>query len=209
MYSTALTINNWGLKIFAVNSATHCRGHIYSASPPHTHTTYVHTRTHTQYTQALTLHTQSPIVLCNSMIISLPLSLSLSHQYCSTSYLQLLLTTPKCSPNWMASGMLITCSSPLPLSPPPFSFPASLLPPHSFSAHLEEVSKTPVSHHLKERVMINIFPNIIKIIVLPSCTNALLRIDNALQSPKVTIGIHGALEDRLELQREWTQNDGY
>ena len=84
------------------------------------------------------------------------------------------------------------------LSPSPLS--SSLHLP-CCSAHLEEVPKTPVAHHLKESVMVHILPHVIKVVVFAPCTNTLLRIDNTLQLPKIAIGVHCALEDWLELHK--------
>jgi hypothetical protein len=67
--------------------------------------------------------------------------------------------------------------------------------------YLKEVSKAPVSKHLKEGVMVGIFAHIIQVVVLAPSTDTLLRVDNSSQLSKVTAWINGALEDRLELSR--------
>jgi len=45
-------------------------------------------------------------------------------------------------------------------------------------SNLEKVSKRPVPQHLEEGVMVGVLSNIIQVIVLPSSSNALLRVDS-------------------------------
>ena len=65
--------------------------------------------------------------------------------------------------------------------------------------YLEEVSKRPVSKHLKERVVIRVLANIIQVVVFPSGPDALLRVDGSSQLSKVTAGINSTLEYWLKL----------
>ena len=48
-------------------------------------------------------------------------------------------------------------------------------------------------------MVIAIFPDIIKVIVLSTCTNTLLGIDSALQAGKVGAWVSGAEKNGLEL----------
>ena len=66
--------------------------------------------------------------------------------------------------------------------------------------HLEVVAKGPVAEHLKEGVVVHILADVIEVVVLAACTDALLAVDGALQLAKLAVGIHSAQEDRLELQ---------
>ena len=68
------------------------------------------------------------------------------------------------------------------------------------SAYFEVVSKGPVAQHLKVGVMVHIFAHIIKVVVLASGTDTFLAVYGTLQLAKVTVGIHRALEDGLELE---------
>ena len=68
--------------------------------------------------------------------------------------------------------------------------------------YLEKVTEGPISEHLKESVMVGVLPNVVKVIVLTTSSNALLRVDSARQLSKVTARIHGALEYGLELWGE-------
>lgn len=52
-------------------------------------------------------------------------------------------------------------------------------------------------------MVIDIFPYIIQIIVFPTSTNALLRVNNSLQFGKVTARINSALKYGLELRNEY------
>ena len=67
------------------------------------------------------------------------------------------------------------------------------------SIYLEEVSKGPVSQHLKEGVVISILANVVQVIMFAPSTDTLLRIDNSSQFSKVTAWVNCALEDWLEL----------
>src|SRR6218665_360079 len=68
--------------------------------------------------------------------------------------------------------------------------------------YLEVFTKRPISKHLKVSMMIDILANIIKVIVLSTCTNTLLAVDSSHQSPQVTVRLNGSQEDRLELKPE-------
>ena len=68
------------------------------------------------------------------------------------------------------------------------------------SAYFEVVSKGPVAQHLEVGVMVHIFAHIIKVVVLASGTDTFLAVYGTLQLAKVTVGIHRALEDGLELE---------
>ena len=65
--------------------------------------------------------------------------------------------------------------------------------------HLVVISKRPVPQHLKEGVMINVLANVIQVVVLSTRTDALLGVGRTHQLGHVTVGVHRAEEDRLEL----------
>ena len=46
--------------------------------------------------------------------------------------------------------------------------------------HLKEIAKGPIPQHLKEGVMVCVFPNIIQVIVLATSSYAFLRVDRSL-----------------------------
>jgi hypothetical protein len=62
----------------------------------------------------------------------------------------------------------------------------------------------PVSKHLKERVVVHILTNVLKIVVLAAGTDALLAIGSTLHLAKVGRGVDRAQEDGLELQAQGT-----
>ena len=64
---------------------------------------------------------------------------------------------------------------------------------------LKVVTKGPVAEHLKEGVMIRVFAHIIEIVVLSSCSDALLRVCGALQLSQLARRVRRAQEDGLEL----------
>jgi hypothetical protein len=68
------------------------------------------------------------------------------------------------------------------------------------NSNLEIVSKRPIAQHFEERMMINVFANIVQIIVLSTSANAFLSIHGTLQLGHFGICIDGSLEDRLELK---------
>ena len=59
--------------------------------------------------------------------------------------------------------------------------------------NLEKVSKRPVSQHLKEGVMVGIFSNIVKVTVLPSSSNAPLRVGSTNQPSHVASRVYTIL----------------
>ena len=65
--------------------------------------------------------------------------------------------------------------------------------------NLEVVSEGPVAQHLEESMMINILPNIIKIIMFTPSTNALLCIHSSLPLRHVTVWINSPHKDWFEL----------
>lgn len=73
------------------------------------------------------------------------------------------------------------------------------LPNESNRLPLEVIPKRPVPEHLKEGVVIRIFPNVIEIVVLPSRSDALLRVAGALKPAEGRVGVHRPQEDGLVL----------
>lgn len=53
---------------------------------------------------------------------------------------------------------------------------------HLCKAYLKVVPEGPGAQHLKKGVMVHILPHVIQVIVLASCTNALLGVGSTLQS---------------------------
>ena len=49
--------------------------------------------------------------------------------------------------------------------------------------------------------MINIFADIVQVVMLSSCTDTLLGVGSSDQSTHVTLGVNSALEDWLKLHR--------
>ena len=88
------------------------------------------------------------------------------------------------------------------------------LPMHVNSAflyvypYLEEISKRPIAQHLKIGVVVRVFTHVIQVVVLPSCSYALLRVDRAFKLGHVTPWIHRTLEDRFELDGEGGREGG-
>ena len=68
-------------------------------------------------------------------------------------------------------------------------------------AYFEEVPKAPVPQHFKESVMVSIFSNIVQIVVFPSSSYALLRVNSSSEFGKVTTWINCSKENWLELER--------
>ena len=68
--------------------------------------------------------------------------------------------------------------------------------------YLEKIPKGPVPQHFKEGVVICVFPNIIKIVMLPTGTDAFLGVDGTFEFTHVTARINSALEYWLELKGE-------
>lgn len=68
--------------------------------------------------------------------------------------------------------------------------------------YLKVVTKRPVSQHFKESMMVDIFANIIQIIVLTSSTDTFLSIHNTNPFSHITVGVNSAKEQRLELQKD-------
>lgn len=70
-----------------------------------------------------------------------------------------------------------------------------------YCTDLEEVPKAPISQHLKEGVVVSVFANIIQIIVFTTGTYTLLGVDHTAKLRKITVRIHCAQENRLELHK--------
>ena len=66
--------------------------------------------------------------------------------------------------------------------------------------YLKEVTKRPISKHFEERVMVCVFANVIEVIVFPSSSDTLLRVDSTLEFGHFTTWLNCALEYGLELQ---------
>ncbi len=73
------------------------------------------------------------------------------------------------------------------------------LPSHLDSFLLEVVTERPVTQHLEESVVVRVLSDIVKIVVLASCTNTLLRVDSALHGTKRRVGVGDTQEDGLVL----------
>lgn len=67
--------------------------------------------------------------------------------------------------------------------------------------NLEVVSKGPVSQHFKECVMVDIFADIIQIIVLSPCPDTFLRVGCTHILSHVTVGINNLQKDGLKLKK--------
>lgn len=72
--------------------------------------------------------------------------------------------------------------------------------PSVFPQYLKVISKRPRAQHLEERVMIDIFTNIIQVIVFPTGTNALLSVGSSRQLCHRVGGVKSVEEDGLELE---------
>ena len=66
---------------------------------------------------------------------------------------------------------------------------------HTMQPHLEVVAERPVSQHLKERVMIDVFTNIIQIVVFTTRANALLAVNCSHKFAHVALRVNRSLED--------------
>ena len=71
--------------------------------------------------------------------------------------------------------------------------------------HLEVVTKWPVAQHLKEGVVREVLPHLLKVIVFAAHTNTLLAVDNPFQGRHLWPWVNGAKEQWLEL-KTITQN---
>ena len=73
------------------------------------------------------------------------------------------------------------------------------IPRHTDGFFLEVIAERPVTQHLKEGVMVRVFSNIVQIVVLPACANALLRIRRPGELGKRRLRISLAQENRFVL----------
>lgn len=70
---------------------------------------------------------------------------------------------------------------------------------HCLQANLEVISKWPISQHFKERVMVDILPHVVQIVVFSSCSDTFLGISSSHILCHVTIGINYLQKYGLEL----------
>lgn len=66
--------------------------------------------------------------------------------------------------------------------------------------YLEVVSKRPGAQHLKKSVMVDILADIIQVVVLPSCADALLSVGSSCQLCHRMRGVNRVEKDGLELR---------
>ena len=74
--------------------------------------------------------------------------------------------------------------------------------------YFEKIPKGPVPQHFKEGVVICVFPDIVKIVMLPTGTDAFLGVDGTFEFTHVTARINSALEYWLELKGERGGREG-
>lgn len=71
--------------------------------------------------------------------------------------------------------------------------------------YLEIIPKGPGPQHLKEGVVVHIFPHIIQVVVLAPCSDALLSVGGSAQFSERVWGVDGIEEDGFEL---WGEKKG-
>mmetsp|Transcript_15095 Transcript_15095/g.34703 ORF Transcript_15095/g.34703 Transcript_15095/m.34703 type:complete len:244 (+) Transcript_15095:2211-2942(+) len=64
---------------------------------------------------------------------------------------------------------------------------------------LEVGGEAPVAEHLEESVVVDVLPDVVKVVVLASRADALLGVACSLERCERTLGVNGAHEDGLEL----------
>ncbi|KAI3487195.1 hypothetical protein L1887_48905 [Cichorium endivia] len=73
------------------------------------------------------------------------------------------------------------------------------LPCHGDGLGLEVVAEGPVSEHLEEGVVVGVLADVVEVVVLSACTDALLGVDGALHGAEGGVGVCDAEEDGLVL----------
>ena len=71
--------------------------------------------------------------------------------------------------------------------------------PSDANSDLKKVSERPVAQHLEKGVVICVLPHVIQIVMLPSGSYALLRVDGSSEFSHVAGRIYRSLEDWFEL----------
>lgn len=71
----------------------------------------------------------------------------------------------------------------------------------TIGTNLEVISKGPISQHFKECVMVDIFADIIQIIVLSPCPDTFLGVGCTHILSHVTVGINNLQKDGLKLKK--------
>lgn len=64
---------------------------------------------------------------------------------------------------------------------------------------LKVISKRPISQHFKECMVVDIFANIIQVIVFTTCTDTLLAVYSTLEFGEIAIWIRSSQKDWLVL----------
>jgi hypothetical protein len=73
------------------------------------------------------------------------------------------------------------------------------LPSPSADLFLEVVAERPVSHHLEKGVVVDVFADVVEVVVFTPGTDTFLRIYGSRQFREVAVRVYRAQKDRLEL----------